>query len=149
MGGKRGLLSIHPRIKYCVARLRRGFRQPSDQPTADFLLEYADFLESHLERWLVTTKGDLLPGTPRHYIRLLPTGDPTAPELNPDDATMYLKNLSGPNAFPARNIVDAGFLELVRYGVRAAGEQLIEDSLRVVDASADISIEMALPLPTG
>ena len=55
---------------------------------------------------LVTNKGDLLPGFPRHYIRLLPTGDPTASEEHPDNATMYLRNLSGPNAFPARNIVD-------------------------------------------
>src|SRR5437764_3723788 len=31
-------------------------------------------------------------------------------------------------------IVDAGFLELVRYGIRKAGEPLMEDSLRVVDA---------------
>jgi glucoamylase len=30
--------------------------------------------------------------------------------------------------------VDAGFLELVRYGVRKPGDPLIEDSLRVVDA---------------
>ncbi len=36
--------------------------------------------------------------------------------------------------FPAKEIVDAGFLELVRYGIRRAGSSLIEDSLRVVDA---------------
>jgi glucoamylase len=30
-------------------------------------------------------------------------------------------------------VVDAGFLELVRYGIRAPGDPLIEDSLRVVD----------------
>jgi glucoamylase len=36
--------------------------------------------------------------------------------------------------FPAAEIVDAGFLELVRYGIRKAGDPLIEDSLRVVDA---------------
>ncbi|MDI4232503.1 glycoside hydrolase family 15 protein [Bradyrhizobium sp. Arg237L] len=110
-------------------------QEPEDQPTAEFLLDYADFLESHLEQWLVTTKGDLLPGIPRHYIRLLPIGDPALPEPDPDDAIMYLKNVSGPNAFPARNIVDAGFLELVRYGIRAPRDQLIEDSLKVVDAS--------------
>jgi glucoamylase len=37
-------------------------------------------------------------------------------------------------AFPAKDIVDAGFLELVRYGIRKPGDPLIEDSLRVVDA---------------
>jgi glucoamylase len=35
---------------------------------------------------------------------------------------------------PAKEIVDAGFLELVRYGVRRADDPVIVDSLRVVDA---------------
>jgi glucoamylase len=117
----------------CAADFAR--QKSEDQATADFLLDYADFLESHLEQWLVTSKGDLLPGTRRHYIRLLPIEDPTAPEPNPDSAIIYLKNLGDQNAYPARNVVDAGFLELVRYGIRAPGDQLMEDSLRVVDAS--------------
>ena len=36
--------------------------------------------------------------------------------------------------FPANEIVDAGFLELVRYGIRSANDPIIKDSLRVVDA---------------
>jgi glucoamylase len=36
--------------------------------------------------------------------------------------------------FEAREIVDSGFLELVRYGVRRADDPLIVDSLKVVDA---------------
>ncbi len=36
--------------------------------------------------------------------------------------------------FPAKEIVDAGFLELVRLGVRRADDPLIVDSLRVVDS---------------
>jgi glucoamylase len=35
--------------------------------------------------------------------------------------------------FEAREIIDAGFLELVRYGVRRADDPLIIDSLKVVD----------------
>jgi glucoamylase len=36
--------------------------------------------------------------------------------------------------FPAKEIVDAGFLELVRYGIRKPDDPVILDSLRVVDA---------------
>ena len=36
--------------------------------------------------------------------------------------------------FEAREIIDAGFLELVRYGIRRADDPLIVDSLKVVDA---------------
>ena len=35
--------------------------------------------------------------------------------------------------FEAREIIDAGFLELVRYGVRRADDPLIVDTLKVVD----------------
>ena len=36
--------------------------------------------------------------------------------------------------FPAKEIVDAGFLELVRHGIRRADDPIIVDSLKVVDA---------------
>ena len=102
-----------------------------------FLLDYADFLESNLEEWTVTTQGVLVPGIKRHFIRILPIdlSDPRAPE-DPNNATIQIKNRP-PGAryeFPANEVVDAGFLELVRYGIRAPGDPLIEDSLRVVDA---------------
>jgi glucoamylase len=44
---------------------------------------------------------------------------------------------SGParnGVFPAKGIVDAGFLELVRHGIRKPDDPLIVDSLKVVDA---------------
>ncbi len=104
---------------------------------AVYLEEHADFLESHVERWTVTTVGELVPGIPRHYIRIAPAaaGDPDAPE-DPDHAWLAIANRppGAPWRFEARNVVDAGFLELVRYGVRAAGGDLMEDSLRVIDA---------------
>jgi glucoamylase len=37
------------------------------------------------------------------------------------------------DVFEAREVIDAGFLELVRYGVRRADDPLIIDSLKVVD----------------
>jgi glucoamylase len=40
--------------------------------------------------------------------------------------------------FLAAEIVDAGFLELVRYGIRKPGDSLIEDSLKVVDAALKV-----------
>lgn len=114
-------------------------QNPQD-PTAQFLLEYADFLESHVEAWTVTTQGTLVPGITRHYIRLLPTRvkswnprDPMYPE-DPNSASFDLKNRIGQATFLAKDIVDTGFLELVRYGIRPPGDQLIEDSLKVVDA---------------
>jgi glucoamylase len=112
-------------------------RERGDAPTSDFLQQYADFLESHIECWTVTTAGTLMPDVPRHFIRIHPTaiGD-EEPEESPDRGTLVIRNRAPGqrSEFPAKEIVDAGFLELVRYGVRQAGDSLIEDSLRVVDS---------------
>jgi glucoamylase len=113
------------------ARLRR------DADSARFLEEHADFLESRVERWTVTTQGSLVPGIARHFIRINPV-DPQNPRPveDPNLGIVAIRNRppGEPSEFPAKDIVDAGFLELVRYGIRKPRDPLIEDSLRVVDA---------------
>lgn len=118
----------------CFARERR------DEATARFLEEYADFLECHIEAWTVTTEGTLVPGIMRHFIRIHPSdvGD-VQPNEDPNDGLLWIPNR--PNRaswerseFPAKEIVDAGFLELVRYGIRKPDDPIIVDSLRVGDA---------------
>jgi glucoamylase len=85
----------------------------------------------------VTTQGDLVPGITRHYIRIHPTDiNDRSPDENPNRGVITISNRppGEPFEFPAKSIVDAGFLELVRYGVRKPGDPLVEDSLAVVDA---------------
>jgi glucoamylase len=112
-------------------------RERGDAATARFIEDYADFLESHVEAWTVTSAGGLLAGVPRHYVRILPVDvfDPS-PVEDPDTGILVLNNQPPgvPWKFPARDIVDAGFLELVRYGVRRPDDPVVVDSLRVVDA---------------
>jgi glucoamylase len=112
-------------------------RQRGDETTAQFLEEYADFVEAHLERWTVTTAGTLVPGILHHFVRICPAavGDPQ-PETGPNDALFRLPSQppGSSGEFPAREIVDAGFLELVRYGLRRPDDPLIVNSLQVVDA---------------
>jgi glucoamylase len=108
-----------------------------ESEVAQFVEAYADFLESHVERWTVTTQGSLVPGIPRHYIRILPLEmSDHAPMEDPNQGSIILANRppGEPYQFAAKDIVDAGFLELVRYGIRPAGSPLMEDSLRVIDA---------------
>lgn len=115
-----------------------GFaRQRGDAHTAGFLQQYADFLECHVEPWTVTTDGTLVPEIRRHFIRIHPVDlRDSQPNENPNDGTLLVRNRAPGERyeFPAREIVDAGFLELVRYGIRTPGDPLIEDSLRVIDA---------------
>ncbi len=111
-------------------------REHGRPAAAEFVTEYADFLESHIERWCVTESGTLVPGIPRHYVRIRPASvDEPVPDEGPDLGTIHLPNLSPdePNSYPAGEIVDGGFLGLVRFGVRAADDPLIRDSVRVID----------------
>ena len=47
-------------------------KQNHETSTADFILEYADWLAAHVEEWTVTTCGELVEGFRRHYIRINP-----------------------------------------------------------------------------
>jgi glucoamylase len=109
------------------------FDEAGDTASASFVLDYADFLESHLEHWTATTEGTLVAGVTRHYIRINPDADGRE-DPNTGELTLANQPPAGPYAYPAKEIVDAGFLELVRYGVRRADDPLIVDSLKVVDA---------------
>jgi glucoamylase len=127
-------LAVNIAALICAADFARA---DGDTCLAGFLEDYADFLNAHVERWTVTTGGTLVPGITRHYIRILPM-DLQNPrqEEDPNQAAVQLGNLppQEPDTFPAREIVDTGFLELVRWGPRRADDPLIVDSLRVVDA---------------
>jgi glucoamylase len=116
----------------CAAELSRAHDNSSQ---ADFLDSYADWISSHLEEWTMTNDGVLHPDVKRHYVRVNPPlpGDPYAMDLPPGMVRIANRGPGQKSVFEAREIVDAGFLELVRYGVRRADDPLIADSLKVVD----------------
>jgi GH15 family glucan-1,4-alpha-glucosidase len=100
--------------------------------TAEFILEYADWLATHVEEWTVTTCGELVEGFPRYYIRINPT-DLQTPDPHADPNTTILAVANGGGLHPARNIVGGDFLHLVRLGIRAASDPIVRDSLEVID----------------
>ena len=104
---------------------------------AEFYEVFADWIESNLEAWTVTEEGVLLPEVRRHYMRIRPPC-PGDPYFNPQvgKGRLHLANREPGERydFEAREIIDHGFLELVRYGIRSPHDPLIVDSLKVVDA---------------
>jgi len=118
----------------CAADIARAHAAPE---LGKFLEEQADWIESHLEDWTVTNDGVLHPEIKRHYMRIRPPecGEPFAPEECGDDMIRIANR--GPDEqslFHSREVVDGGFLELVRYGVRAADDPVIVDTVKVIDA---------------
>lgn len=122
----------------CAASFARA---EQDTGTAAFLESYADFLRAHLEEWTATTGGSLVHGSPHYFVRLNPAkpGEAAAPgAVNNADLKLTSRAPGATESYPARDIVDAGFLQLVRYGILSADDPLIVESLRVVDATLRI-----------
>ncbi|MBX0322955.1 glucoamylase [Halomicroarcula sp. F13] len=88
-------------------------------------LATADDWARNVEEWCATTTGTEEHTTTPYYIRV---DDDTDPD---DGADRDLAN-GGPT-LDERNVIDAGFLELVRLGVVPADDPTVENSVAVVD----------------
>ena len=95
----------------------------NDETAANNYLKTADEWAGHVERWTATTTGKH--GDGNYYLRISDDDDP-------DDGARLEINSNG-GTYDEREIVDAGFLELVRLGIRRADDPLITKSLTVVD----------------
>ena len=110
----------------CAAEIAR---QNNDETSANLYLKTADDWQSNIEKWTATTNGKF--GDGNYYVRLTKNGKPDAGEK------IELSNSSG--AFPENEIVDAGFLELVRLGIKSPDDPLIVKSLKVIDAQIKVN----------
>jgi glucoamylase len=116
----------------CAARIAR---LNGDLKAAAQYLKTADDWSQNVERWTATTTGPF--GDGHYYLRITQKGNPNAGariEIN-----------SGGGVYDEREIVDAGFLELVRLGIRSANDPLVLKSLAV----ADNLIKVETPLGVG
>jgi glucoamylase len=104
----------------CAARIAR---LNDDERSAGAYLKSADDWARNVERWTATSNGPY--GDGHYYLRIAENG-------NPNDGAKIEIN-SGGGIFDEREIVDAGFLELVRLGVKRADDPLIRKSLEAVD----------------
>lgn len=118
----------------CAADIARAYKA---MELASYLEEYADWIEAHLDEWTTTDDAVLLEGVKRHYMRIRPPapGEPFHnPELKPGYIHIANRSPEEQSDYDAREIIDQGFLELVRYGIRRADDPLIIESLKVVDS---------------
>jgi glucoamylase len=98
-------------------------KRNGDDASSLIWLAAADDWARNVERWTATTKGKY--GDGNYYIRISEKGEPD------DGHKIELNNNAG--TFPETDIVDAGFLELVRLGIKPADDPLIVKSLSVID----------------
>ena len=106
-----------------------------DLASAHLYLTTADSWQSQLEKWTVTENGPYHPLP--YYLRLTKDGEPNA-------ATAYDVGNGGPRRIDQRAVADAGFLELVRLGIKPAYDLLIINSLQVVDVQTGLATQHGL-----
>ena len=95
-----------------------------DDDSAAVWLGVADEMQRSVKEWTVTTNGPL--SDEPYFIRLSKTGDPNA-------AISYNVGNGGPT-LDQREVIDAGFLELVRLGELPADDPDVLRTLPIVDA---------------
>jgi glucoamylase len=92
-----------------------------DRTTARKYLETADAWEQNIDKWTVTREGN----ASGYYLRITENDNPN------DGARMEINSSS--RVVDERRILDAGFLELVRLGIKAPQDPLIVESLKLID----------------
>ena len=102
----------------CAAEIAKANR---DDASAKTYLSTADNWVRNVEKWTVT-KPD---GAGGYYLRITANEDPN------DGAKMEINSSSF--VVDERKILDAGFLELVRLGIKAPDDHLIAESLKLID----------------
>ncbi|MEV5508078.1 glycoside hydrolase family 15 protein [Streptomyces orinoci] len=106
----------------CAADLARA---NGASAAADGYLARADAMRVAVDATAYTTTGPL--GSGSYYLRISPHGDP--------DAADTVNVANGGGSWDQRALVDQGFLELTRLGVKPASSPRIAASLAVVDAT--------------
>lgn len=102
----------------CAAEIAR---QNDDADSAFGYLKMADEWASKVDSWTATTNGPF-----GHYFLRVTENS------NPNDGGVININ-SGGGDHDEREIVDAGFLELVRLGIKSANDPLVRRSMQVID----------------
>ncbi|MEP6788991.1 MAG: glycoside hydrolase family 15 protein, partial [Acidobacteriota bacterium] len=109
----------------CAAEIAK---KNGDNASAEKWLAVADEWATNVHKWTATTTGKY--GDGHYYLRITQNGKPDAGEM------IELNNNAG--TADEREIVDAGFLELVRLGIKSPDDKLIKESLKVVDANLSV-----------
>ncbi len=104
-------------------------KRNGDETSATLYLKTADDWAANVEKWTATTNGKY--GDGNYYVRLTENGKPDAGEKT------VLSNNAGTAV--ENEIVDAGFLELVRLGIKSPDDPLIVKSVKVIDQTLRVN----------
>ena len=104
------------------------------EPAASFVLRLADAWNARLEDWMVVKETPLAKrfGVPGYYVRTAPAA--AVQDAAALDSMVQVKNRGAGGVMPVSELVGTDFLQLVRFGIRAADDPWIQASITVTDA---------------
>ena len=105
-----------------------------EKDVARYLRETADAWNANIERWIYVTGSDLAQklGVDGYYVRLAPPGEADA--SSPAQGFVPIKNRPPDQTNePAADIVSPDALALVRFGLRAADDPRIQNTVKAID----------------
>lgn len=105
-----------------------------EKPACDLVLKLADYWNARLEDWTFVSGTPLAQqhGAGGYYVRTVPLDCLT--RNNARSEIVQIKNLASDPNLPVNAQIATDFLQLVRYGLRAAGDPCVTDTIKVVDA---------------
>jgi glucoamylase len=113
---------------------------------ASTMRDTADAWNDNIERWVYATGGDLAQqlGIEGYYVRIAPPDTDIAGAASPTQGFVPIKNRPpGEDGERAYHMISPDALALVRFGLRAADDPRILNTLRAIDAL------LAVELPQG
>lgn len=109
-------------------------QEEGEEREAQYLFDTADYWAASIEEWTFSQCDCLSKEDPGHFLRIVSKPrEALAPTEEFCHMEVFLKNIPIAAVHHQGQIVDGGFLELVRYGLRAANDPHIIKSLRLVD----------------
>jgi len=124
-------LAVEVAALLCAAELADTY----EPAVAGYLRETADAWNSAIERWTYVTDTELARqvGVDGYYVRIAPPE--TADAASPCDGFVPIKNRPiEQSCEPATHIISPDTLALVRFGLRAAADRRIVNTVTVIDA---------------
>jgi len=130
-------LAVEVAALLCAAEFAERF----EADLADYLRETADAWNGAIEHWTYASGTDLARdiGIDGYYVRISPPD--TADAASPTGGFVPIKNRPpGQSREPAANIISPDALALVRFGLRAADDPRILNTVKAIDAHLKVEL---------
>jgi glucoamylase len=123
-------------VEIAALLIAAEYAEINNEPqVAEFLKETADSWNASIERWTYVTGSDLarFVGVDGYYVRI--NAQESFNNVDGDGLLTISNRPRGENICPASEMVSPDALALVRYGLRAADDPRILNTIKVIDAT--------------